>query len=846
MGPANIFTAAVAAFSLFISSLAYNPSSRSNLVVYWGQGVGQNRLSYFCEKTDYDIIVVGFINVFPDQGPGGWPGSNFGNQCADTYYYTEDNKKTKLLNGCYQIMEDLPKCKALGKTILLSLGGGAVNDFYQIESEKSAVNFADFLWGAFGPVKPDWKGPRPFGNTAVDGFDFDIEKGSSYGYSVMVKRFRYHFAQDSQKKYYISAAPQCIMPDAHLGNAMSNSEFDFIFVQFYNNRPCSLKQWVTSSSSVTYTIDHWVQNILQSGNPSAKLFIGLPASKQASAHDDYLTSQEVNKVMSTYMVKYPKTIGGIMLWEATESEKNKIENVPYAETIKKIMLDCDPIRPTSTVTSLTVTSTTKMSTSSTTQASSTLESSSAQLPTSSVTTETSTSPSVSSSSASETTSTEITKTPSSTGPTSPSWTVTKASSSSVASSSEPASSNTMSTASDSLSIPATLTTSASESMTASTISTSSEMTFSTKSQSASSSAITERPSTSAMTPTGSSVSSTRQSSSSGTSSTRSASSEATLSTHSLSASTTAITGRPSGSVTRSVSSISMEHSSTNDATSRQPSSTQSVSDTNTSTVGMPSSVPTITRQPTRGSTSPSGSSSSSHITTSRPDIPTRSESIPVPSGTETADPTNTTTPPSLSVTRLPSSPVTKDHTTLTTIITKSYVTICPTGFTTVTATYTTTYCPDTVTPRPTQAPTPGAPVPLPDGWTTIITECQQCAATPTTVTLTVPMKSATLPAPTEKRPVVTVIPIKDSKPSVPEQLTTLSPSRPAVTQKPDGMSPGNVSGSAPVGSDVKARPTGGHTPTLFEGGAMSTRSTGATVKAMIMLLLIGYAALFLV
>lgn len=110
-----------------------------------------------------------------------WPGSNFGNQCADTYYETEDGQKTGLLNGCYQIKEDLPICKALGKTILLSLGGGAANDYYEIKSEQSAQDFADFLWDAFGPLKEGYTGPRPLGVASVDGFDLDIETGSDFG-----------------------------------------------------------------------------------------------------------------------------------------------------------------------------------------------------------------------------------------------------------------------------------------------------------------------------------------------------------------------------------------------------------------------------------------------------------------------------------------------------------------------------------------------------------------------------------------------------------------------------------------------------------------------------------------
>lgn len=129
-----------------------------------------------------DIINLGFVNIFPDQGVAGWPGSNFGNQCDGTYY-TVGNLTTELLKGCHQLVEDIPICQAAGKKVFLSLGG-AYPATQQILSEDSANNFADFLWGAFGPKTDDWvsnNGPRPFGDVVVDGFDFDIEHNGNYG-----------------------------------------------------------------------------------------------------------------------------------------------------------------------------------------------------------------------------------------------------------------------------------------------------------------------------------------------------------------------------------------------------------------------------------------------------------------------------------------------------------------------------------------------------------------------------------------------------------------------------------------------------------------------------------------
>lgn len=43
------------------------------------------------------------------------------------------------------------------------------------------------LWDMFGGGTSK---TRPFGNVSVDGFDLDIEAGSTQGYSALVKRLR--------------------------------------------------------------------------------------------------------------------------------------------------------------------------------------------------------------------------------------------------------------------------------------------------------------------------------------------------------------------------------------------------------------------------------------------------------------------------------------------------------------------------------------------------------------------------------------------------------------------------------------------------------------------------------
>jgi chitinase len=90
-----------------------------------------------------------------------------------------------LLTQCPTLQEDIPYCQAKGKKIILSLGGATQG--YQLTGAAAGAAFGDFLWSAYGPKDPSYKGVRPldrgYSNTTtdtidIDGFDFDIEHPS--------------------------------------------------------------------------------------------------------------------------------------------------------------------------------------------------------------------------------------------------------------------------------------------------------------------------------------------------------------------------------------------------------------------------------------------------------------------------------------------------------------------------------------------------------------------------------------------------------------------------------------------------------------------------------------------
>lgn len=351
MSPSMRRHLAVAALAA-TASATFDPNSKTNVAVYWGQGPNQAGLIETCKNPNIDIVNIGFINAFPDNSPGSYPGSNFGNACGSATY-TVNGVSTLLQSGCTTIASDITACQmTYGKKVLLSLGGAAPLNYY-MANDTSATNFADFLWGAFGPQTSAWTNagkPRPFGTAVVDGFDFDIESEmspppndasgnaisdyQSRGYMALIQQLKNNnFPTDTSKSYYISGAPVCGLPDAHLSFAIQYAWFDFIFVQFYNNAACSGRAAVNYAAGDSFL--HWTQ--APSKNPNAKIYFGLPASPFASgATSDYLTQSEAQGLVQRFSGS--ARWGGIMLWEATYSQYNVACSKDYATWMKNILV----------------------------------------------------------------------------------------------------------------------------------------------------------------------------------------------------------------------------------------------------------------------------------------------------------------------------------------------------------------------------------------------------------------------------------------------------------------------------------------------------------------------------
>ncbi|KAG8917128.1 Chitinase 1, partial [Tulasnella sp. 418] len=259
-------------------------------------------IEFYCNDDSIDVFPVAFVDQF--FSTGGLPHLNLANTCNE-----KDNGvfSGTSLAQCQFLAAGIKTCQSKGKIVTLSLGGATGGGSFG--SDAQAVAFADTIWNLFLGGSSS---TRPFGDAVLDGVDLDIESGSN-NYTPFVNRLREKFAGAS-KKYYITAAPQCVYPDAALSSTLNNAHFDAIYVQFYNN-PCGLGNF-NNPAQWNYGIwDYWARNI--SPNKNVKVYIGAPASSTA-AGSGYVTLDTLKSIAQTTRSSFP-SFGGIMFWDASQA-----------------------------------------------------------------------------------------------------------------------------------------------------------------------------------------------------------------------------------------------------------------------------------------------------------------------------------------------------------------------------------------------------------------------------------------------------------------------------------------------------------------------------------------------
>ena len=307
-----------------------NPNGQ--VTVYWGQNaangaVEHSKLASYCNTASgIDNLVLAFLSTF---GNGkNYPQGGFDRTCqVGRYGGTE---------GCAALGSAITTCQSRGVKVFVSLGG-ALGD-YGLKSRVEAKKIGQNLWDAYGnsQFSSNASTPRPFGTTLVDGWDFDIEKvdgTQNQYYPDLIAQLRSNFNKDSSHTYYITGAPQCPVPEPNMGTIIQNAQFDYLWIQYYNNPSCS-------PSTGTFNYDAWKQFTATTASKNAKLFIGVPASKYASTgtstgSEYFLLPVKLASIVNKYDTD--STFGGIMMYSAAYFSQSRNNGCSYAQQAASIL-----------------------------------------------------------------------------------------------------------------------------------------------------------------------------------------------------------------------------------------------------------------------------------------------------------------------------------------------------------------------------------------------------------------------------------------------------------------------------------------------------------------------------
>ncbi|KAG1367720.1 acidic endochitinase [Cocos nucifera] len=258
-------------------------SHAGSIAVYWGQNGNEGTLADTCSTGLYAYVNLAFLTTF---GNGQTPVLNLAGHCDPSS------------GTCTSLSSDIQSCQSQGVKVLLSLGGASGS--YSLSSADDAQSVANYLWDNFlGGSSTS----RPLGDAVLDGIDFDIEATNGDFFDDLAKDLAQFSSQG--KKVYLTAAPQCPYPDAHLNTALQTGIFDYVWIQFYNNPSCEYTSG--SIDNLTSAWRTWISSVT-----ATSFFLGLPASPDAAGSGyippDVLISQVLPAIKS--IGKY----GGIMLW----------------------------------------------------------------------------------------------------------------------------------------------------------------------------------------------------------------------------------------------------------------------------------------------------------------------------------------------------------------------------------------------------------------------------------------------------------------------------------------------------------------------------------------------------
>ena len=137
--------------------------------------------------------------------------------------------------------------------------------------------------------------------------------------------------------YLITAAPQCVFPDAYLGPnteglvlTSSAMQIDYVWPQFYNNPSCQFNG-TDEGAGFQQSFQTW-SSWAASAAPSLEVLVGLPASASA-AGTGYMAVDDEEDQIKLIRKGNATNFDGVMLWSAAWESVNAQTNQSYLPTV---------------------------------------------------------------------------------------------------------------------------------------------------------------------------------------------------------------------------------------------------------------------------------------------------------------------------------------------------------------------------------------------------------------------------------------------------------------------------------------------------------------------------------
>ena len=108
--------------------------------------------------------------------------------------------------------------------------------------------------------------------------------------------------------------------------------------RFYNNyQSCDASNYVygPQADGASFNYDQWTSYLAGTPSKNAKLLVGIPGSQSAAESQSWIQPKDLPKLVN--YVKDKSLFGGIMFYEASESDKLNDNGCNFAQEVSSVL-----------------------------------------------------------------------------------------------------------------------------------------------------------------------------------------------------------------------------------------------------------------------------------------------------------------------------------------------------------------------------------------------------------------------------------------------------------------------------------------------------------------------------